>query len=144
MDLRKLFSSLETSIEENLNYKFKDEYPFLKNNFISKSDIYYNNYLLDKLNIIDDNKNINNNLIKTKTHLGKFYLLSKINSPTDCVNKLNFNKECILSISDKKKYNYINSNLNNLKKIEYSLVSLFDEIYIKNNDFKPLYFSDIL
>ena len=43
MDLSKLFASLETSLEENLNYKFKDEYPFLKNNFISKSDIYYNN-----------------------------------------------------------------------------------------------------
>lgn len=144
MDLSKLFASLDFTLDKQLEYKFKENYIFLKNNFISKTDIYYNKDLLNKLNIINEDKQVNHNLVKTKTHLGKFYLFSKINSPTDCVNKLNFNKECIKCISDKKKYNHINTKLNDLKKIEYSLVSLFDESYTKNSLFEPLYFSDIL
>jgi hypothetical protein len=144
MNFNILFNKYESELNNELNYSFKNDYGFLKNNFIQSSDINCDKSLLNKLNLVNDDNEINNVFIRTKTHLGKFFLTSKINSPTDCLKKLNFNKECIKCFSDKTKYEFVLNKLEELKNKEYSLVSLFDEDYIKNIHFKPLYFSDIL
>ena len=97
-----------------------------------------------KLKINENSISFNDKGYKFKYHLLDDGIIKQPSLNVEKVNKLNFNKESIMYLSDKEKYNYVNEKLKILKKLEYSLISLFDEDYTNNINFQSLYFSDIL
>lgn len=138
-----LFPKYQEKLKTELNYNNNNNND-LSNHFIRIDDIKINKDIYKDLDIIDNNI-INILINKTHTFLGNTYLTNKLLSPTDCIQKLNYNQTSIKIINnDKEIYNLFKTKIKEISLLEYSLTSIFDEKYTKNNALNNIYFTDYL
>ena len=135
-----IFSNYIKTINDDINYNIENvkDTTFLSRYLSSISDINYNKTLYDDLDILKQIKKIN----KTITFFGGLYFNSKLLNPSNDINKLIYNKNNILQISND--YNLLKDKLIKIKKIQNSLIHIFDTNFTKNKNIQTIYFNDLL
>ena len=135
-----IFNNYIKTIEKEMIYDINtiDNTDFFTKYFSSITDINYNSSLYNDLEILKDINKINN----TKTYFGFLYFKTKLSNPSCDINKLLFNKKNILLVS--KKYNLFNEKLEIIKKVQNSIIHIFDTKFTKNKHIESLYFNDYL
>lgn len=134
-----LFNNYLKSVENNITYNINN-CNFLSKYFESNSNINFNLELYDDLDILENIDKID----KTHTKFGFFHLKNKILNPTDDDQKLVFNKNNIVITSNPKVYNFIKLNLEKISSLQHSIIQLFDDDFIKNDNIEKIYFKDYL
>ena len=134
-----LFNNYLKSVENNITYNINN-CNFLSKYFESNSNINFNLELYDALDILENIDKID----KTHTKFGFFHLKNKILNPTDDDQKLVFNKNNIVITSNPKVYNFIKLNLEKISSLQHSIIQLFDDDFIKNDNIEKIYFKDYL
>jgi hypothetical protein len=135
-----IFSNYIKTINDDINYNIENvkDNTFLSTYFSSISDINYNETLYADLDILKQIKKID----KTITFFGGLYFNSKLLNPSSDINKLLYNKNNILQISND--YNLLKDKLIKIKNIQNSLIHIFDTNFTKNKNIQTIYFNDLL
>ena len=133
-----LFNSYLEQLDSEINYRFKNEgiiSKYLENsmNINTNEDFFKDIDLESYFKLID----------KTKTHFGSVYLKKKLFNPSNDLNRLMYNKKNIISFGDASIYDFCNNSLEEISKIQNSLLQFYDGEFIKdNNNVDAIYFND--